>query len=271
MVFLTCAMRRIQRVAAALALVLTLSGVAHAQWLNATYPGTPRTQDGKVDLTSSTPKTPDGKPDLSGVWHTETFKWVSNLPGEGVDVPFLSAAAALYKQRLDTMGAHNPQLYCMPHSVPDAMFVKDFPFKIIQLPRETVVLFEEFHMYWQIYTDGRTLGKDYNPAWLGYMTGKWEGDTFVVEASGFKDGSWLDNKGHPRSESAHIIERFHRLNFGSMDLDVTINDPGMYSKPWNSPTIHFKLSPEDDVMEHLCEYNPDIEHLRIFGDDKTGR
>jgi hypothetical protein len=159
----------------------------------------------------------------------------------------------------------------MPHSVPDAMFVKDFPFKIIQTPRETVVLFEEFHMYWQIYTDGRTLTKDYNPAWLGYLTGKWEGDTLVVEAAGFKDGSWLDNKGHPRTEAAHITERFHRLNFGSMDLDVKINDPGAYSKPWNAPTVHFKLLPEDDVMEHLCEYNPDIDHLRIFGDDKTGR
>src|ERR1700746_2405139 len=98
--FLTSALRRMESVAAGLALMLTVSGAAHAQWLNATYPGIPHTPDGKVDLTAPSPKTPDGKPDLSGVWHTETFKWVQNLPGEGVDVPLLSSAAAVYKKRL---------------------------------------------------------------------------------------------------------------------------------------------------------------------------
>jgi hypothetical protein len=262
---LSSAARQLKRLIAAMTLLLAMTSVAQAQWVNAPVPGVPRTPDGKPDLSAPAPRTPEGKPDLSGVWHTETFRWVQNLPGEGVEVPMLPSAAAVYKQRQATMGAHNPQLYCMPHSVPDAMFVKDFPFKIIQMPRETVVLFEEFHMYWQIFTDGRTLSNDRpNPAWLGYLTGKWEGDTFVVEAAGFKEGSWLDNSGHPRTEQAHITERFRRPNFGSMDLDITIDDPGAYSRPWNAPTVHFKLLPEDEVMEHLCENNRDLEHMNFF-------
>lgn len=267
MAFFTRTSRRMQIVPAALVLMLTICGTARAQWLNATYPGTPHAPDGKPDLLAPAPRMPEGKLDLSGVWHAETFRWVQNLPGEGVDAPMLPAAAALYKRRLETMGAHNPQLYCLPHSVPDAMLVADIPFKIIQTPRETVVLFEEFNQYIQIFTDGRTLSKNPNPAWFGFSTGRWEGDTFVVEVGGFKAGSWLDNKGHPRTESLHVTERFRRLNFGNMDLDVTIDDPGAYSKPWNAPTIHFKLMPEDELIEHLCENNPDIEHLKIFDDN----
>ena len=99
MASLAFAARQLRIVPAALVMVLTFSGAAHAQWLNATYPGIPHTPDGKPDLLAPAPKTPDGKPDLSGVWHTETFKWVANLPGEGVDVPLLSSAAAVYKQR----------------------------------------------------------------------------------------------------------------------------------------------------------------------------
>jgi len=260
---------RMQNLSAVLVLILAASGAAHAQWNNATYPGTPHTPDGKPNLSGPVPKTPEGKPDLSGVWHTESFRWVKNLPGEGVDVPMVPSAAALYKQRVETMGEHNPQLYCMPHSVPDAMLVADIPFKIIQTPRETVVLFEEFNQYIQIFTDGRTLAKDPNPAWFGFSSGKWEGDTFVVEVGGFKEGSWLDNVGHPRTEQLHLTERFRRLNFGNMDLDVTINDPGAYVKPWNAPTIHFKLMPEDELIEHLCENNRDIEHENFFGDKQS--
>jgi hypothetical protein len=129
-----------------------------------------------------------------------------------------------------------------------------------------VVLFEEFNQYIQIFTDGRKLDKDPNPAWFGYSSGKWEGDIFVVNVGGFKDGSWLDNKGHPRTEMLHLTERFRRLNFGNMDLDVTVEDPGAYQKPWNAPTIHFKLMPEDELIEHLCENNRDIEHMKIYGD-----
>ena len=217
------------------------------------FPETPRTQDGKPNLLAPTPRAPDGQPELSGIWHADSYRYVGNLAGEGIDVPMRPSAAALYKQRQNRWGADNPQLHCLPHSVPDAMLVSDIPFKIIQTLRETVVLYEEFNQHRQIFTDGRTLPEDPNPSWFGYSVGKWEGGTFVVEVAGFKEGSWLDNGGHPHTEALHITERYRRPNFGSLDLDVTVNDPGAYLKPWNAATIHFKLLPDTELIEHLRE------------------
>jgi hypothetical protein len=260
---------QIQNLLAVLLLILATSVAAQAQWEKATYPGTPHAPDGKPDVNAPAPRLPDGKIDLSGVWHAINFSWVHSLPGEGVDVPMVPAAAALYKERLANMGEHNPQLYCLPHSIPDAELVADIPFKFIVTPHEIVQIFEEFNQYRQIYTDGRTLSKDPNPAWFGYSSGRWEGDVFIVEVGGFKEGSWLDNVGHPRSEQAHITERYRRLNFGSMELDVTVDDPASYLKPWKVPTVHLKLMPENDLIEHLCENNRDIAHENVFT-DKTG-
>lgn len=261
MAILTGAAKQLHLTLVALALVLVTGGVARAQWLSLPLPGTPRTPDGKPNLMAPAPQTADGKPDLSGIWHAADNSAVENLAGEGVDVPMLPAAAALYKHRQETLGQDKPQLHCMPHGVPDAMLVSMIPFKIVQTPRETVILYEEFNQYRQIFTDGRKLPEDPNPAWFGFSVGRWEGDTFVVEVGGFKQGTWLDNGGHPHTEMLHITERYRRLNFGSLDLDVAINDPGAYPKPWKSATIHFKLLPDTELLEHLCENNRDVEHL----------
>lgn len=261
MVFLASGAKRAQISLLVLAAVFMVTGVARAQWLNIPLPGTPRTPDGKPNLTAPAPKTVDGKPDLSGIWHAADNSFVENLAGDGVDIPMLPAAAALYKQRQATLGQDKPQLHCMPHGVPDAMLVSMIPFKIIQTPRETVVLYEEFNQYRQIFTDGRTLPQDPNPAWFGYSVGKWEGDTFVVDVAGFKEGTWLDNGGHPHTEQLQITERYRRLNFGSLDLDVAVNDPGAYPKAWKSATIHFKLLPDTELLEHLCENEKDAGHL----------
>ena len=128
----------------------------------------------------------------------------------GTEAPMLPWAAELYKRRVDTMGYDRPGRYCMPHGVPDAMTVAGLPFKILQMPGVTVVLFEEFHKYRQMHTDGRQLPVDPDPAWYGYSVGRWEGDTFVVDTSGFKEGSWLDNDGHPHTESLRTTERYRR-------------------------------------------------------------
>lgn len=254
------AARRWQCSLLAVAMIFAMAGAARAQWLNIPLPGTPRTPDGKPNLMAPAPKTPDGKPDLSGIWHAADNGAVENLAGEGGAVPMLPWAEAVYKQRLATLGQDKPQLHCMPHGVPDAMLVSMIPFKIVQTPRETVVLYEEFNQYRQILTDGRKLPEDPNPAWFGYSVGSWEGDTFVVEVGGFKEGTWLDNGGHPHTESLHITERYRRPNFGSLDLDVAINDPKAYSKPWKSLTIHFKLLPDTELLEHLCENERDAAH-----------
>jgi hypothetical protein len=263
MAFPTGPSKRLKISIAALAMLFAMAGAASAQWLNIPLPGTPRTPDGKPNLVAPAPKTPDGKPDLSGIWHTEDNRYVDNIAGQGVNIPMLPAAAALYKHRQETLGADKPQLHCMPHGVPDAMLVSGLPFKIVQTPRETIVLFEEFNQYRQIFTDGRKLPEDPNPAWLGYSVGKWEGDTFVTDVAGFKEGTWLDNGGHPHTDALQLTERYRRPNFGNLELEVAVTDPGAYPKPWKSATIHFKLLPDTELIEHLCENEKDAEHLQI--------
>jgi hypothetical protein len=260
MTFLTNAAKRLQVSIISMAMLFVMAGSASAQWLTLPLPGTPRTPDGKPNLTAPAPRTADGKPDLSGIWHADG-RFLDNLAGDGVDVPMYPSAAALYKQRMDTLGRDKPQLHCMPHGVPDAMLVNAIPFKIVQTPGELVVLYEEFNVYRQIFTDGRSLPKDPNPTWYGYSIGRWEGNTFVVETAGFKEGTWLDNGGHPHTDALHLTERFRRPNFGSLEMDVAIDDSKAYPKPWKSVTIHFKLLPDTELLEHLCENEKDAEHL----------
>jgi hypothetical protein len=244
-----------------IAILFVIAGPAPAQWVNLPLPGTPRTPDGKPDLTAPVPKTPDGKPDLSGLWTADSGKYLNNLAGEGAEVPMQPWAAAVYKERFDSLGYNKPQVRCLPHGIPDAMLVPGYPFKIVQTPSETMVLEEEFNQYRQIFTDGRKLPVDPNPAWFGYSIAKWEGDTFVVETAGFNDGSWLDNGGHPHTDALHLTERFRRRNFGSLELEVGVDDSKAYTKPWKSQIVHFKLLPDTELIEHLCENEKDASHM----------
>ncbi len=246
----------------ALALVCTTGGTAVAQWLSLPLPGTPRTPDGKPNLNAPAPRTADGKPDLSGIWGAESYRFVNNLLPDGAEAPMLPWAAELYKRRVDTLGYDVPMTFCMPHGVPDAMLVAGHPFKIIQTPGVTVHLYEEFHKYRQVFTDGRQLPVDPDPAWYGYSVGRWEGETFVVDSAGFKEGSWLDNRGHPHTDALRTTERFRRINFGYMELEVTVDDSKAYSRPWTSQIIRLFLKPDTEVLEHLCENNRDLERLR---------
>ena len=183
----------------------------------------PRTPNGKPNLNAPTPHTSDGKPDLSGIWKADTMRYNDNLLPEGTEAPMLPWAAELYKHRVATHGYDRPMTYCLPHGVPDNMTVAGLPFKMIQTPRATVVLFEEFHVYRQIHTDGRPLPVDPDPAWYGYSIGRWEGDAFVAQTAGFKgvvgdnsrEGSWLDNNGHPHTDALQLTERYHRTNLGT--------------------------------------------------------
>jgi hypothetical protein len=251
-------------VAALTFLISAMAGTAAAQWLSIPLPGTPRAPDGKPNLNAAAPRAADGKPDLSGIWSADNMRWNENLAPAGTDAPMLPATAELYKHRVDTLGWDRPETYCMPHGVPDAMTVSGLPFKILQMPGVTVLLFEEFHKYRQIHTDGRKLPVDPDPAWYGYSIGRWEGDSFVVETAGFKEGSWLDNTGHPHTDALRTTERFRRVNFGHMEVDVTIEDPKAYSRPWKSDTMRFTLKPDTELLEHLCENNRDLPVLERY-------
>ena len=134
------------------------------------------------------------------------------------------------------------------------------PIKIVQSPRLTLLLYEQFTNFRQIFTDGRALPADANPAWFGYSVGKWEGDTFVAETRGFNDQSWLDDTGHPHSEALHTVERFRRRNVGHMDVEVTIDDPQLYTRPW-SATFQFELIPDSDLIEKFCDNEKDQVHM----------
>jgi hypothetical protein len=243
-------------------LALVAAAPAFAQWLNYPTPGIPRTPDGKPNLSAPAPKAADGKPDLSGLWKAPNGKYLFDLAADlkPEDAPFQPWAAAVYKQRVETLGKDRPSGWCIPHGVPDSMAVAGYPFKILQLPGMVVMLFEEMNHYRQIFTDGRALPKDPQPTWLGYSVGHWEGDAFVVESSGFHEETWLDDPGHPHTAALRITERFRRPDFGHLEMQVTIDDPGAYTKPWGAKEI-FNYFPDTEILENICENEKDLKHL----------
>jgi hypothetical protein len=272
-----------------LLLFALLSTGAQAQWLNFPTPGTPRTRDGKPNLSAPAPRAADGKPDLSGVWHAQTTSVAEmkrlfggglvdaaitlSVPGMEIDTiskyavnilldfkpeetPMRPEAAELFRRRAAGGDARE---VCLPIGLPTAGLVSE-PNKIVQSPRLTVILYESDGTHRQIYTDGRELPKEVaQPSWLGYSAGKWDHDTLVVETAGFNDKTWLDLFGHPHSEALRMVERYHRRDFGHLDVEMTFDDPQMYTKPF---TIKFteELWADSDIFENYCENEKDRAH-----------
>lgn len=253
----------------------------HAQWLQRD-PRTPRGRDGKPILTAPAPRV-NGKPDFSGVWESTrpTLAALRSFSGEAdplrvqidqFDVgdikrnvflgmkreeePLTQAGLAVLSKRATE---HPPQVHCLPQGVPGVMMV--YAFKIVQTPRELIVIGESPDPPRQIYIDGRGLPKDPDPTWMGYSAGKWEGDTLVVQTTGFKEESWIDNVGHPRSEKMLITERFRRRDFGHIDLEIRYEDAKYYTRPFTNK-VTFNLIPDSDIIEFVCTENEkDVQHL----------
>jgi len=229
-----------------------------AQWLDFKTPGIPRTADGTPDLSAPAPKMPDGKPDLSGVWeHLNSRTTAYYL--DGVDIPWQPWAEALFKERTDDNQKDNPESRCLPRGVPkaDAFDIH----KIIQTPVLIAILYEYGTTYRQIFTDGRKLPVDPNPTWMGYSVGHWEGDTLVVESNGFNGHAWLSGRGNPTTDAMLLRERFRRRDFGHMDIQITIDDPKAYTKPWTAE-LHPELIPDTELLEFVCNENErDLRHL----------
>ena len=249
----------------AMTTALLMSFAASAQWLNYPTAGIPRTPDGKPNLAAPAPKTADGKPDLSGIWMAEDQKYFMNLATglKPEEIPLQPWAKALQQQREDNVHGDDPLARCLPHGVPRINTNGIFPFKIIQTPGLVVILYEQLNLFRQIFMDGRTLAKDVNPTWLGYSTGKWEGDTLVVETSGFNDKTWLDTeKGHPATEALRVTERWRRTDFGNMEVRATIDDPKAYTKPRTTTTQRMHLQLGTEILEFICNENEkDISHM----------
>jgi hypothetical protein len=242
-----------------------LASALSAQWLNYPTKGIPRTADGKPNLEAPAPRASDGKPDLSGVWEADGQTYFFDLaaglkPEDVVPQPW---AKALQQKYEDNLHADDPLAHCLPHDLPRINTNGLFPFKIVQTPGLVVILYEQLNQFRQIFMDGRTLAKDLNPTWLGYSTGRWDGDTLVVDSRGFNGKAWLDTqKGHPASEELHVTERFRRKNFGTLDVVATIDDPKAYAKPWTTTTQKMFLQLDTDLLEFICgENEKDAPHM----------
>ena len=155
-------------------------------------------------------------------------------------------------QQRQKSGQDLPTAYCQPSSLPAALLVLEF--KMIQASRQIVVLPGNGDPARQIYIDGRSLPEDPEPSWMGSSVGRWQGETLVVDTTGFKESAWLDGFGHPRSEAMHITERYRRRDFGNMDLELTFDDPKYYTRPFGFKTA-LTLLPDTDVLEYVCMEN----------------
>jgi len=263
-----------------LVLLALVSTGALAQWLNYPTPGTPRTRDGRPNLAAPAPRAANGKPDLSGVWHVDPTPMAeqkrlygpgldqTSLPGmepdsiskyalnilidfKPEDSPMRPEAATILRNRSQL---DRPSLHCLPWSIPTSTLFSPVH-KIVQTPGLIVMMLEvDSGATRQIYTDGRKLPVDPEPAWYGYSVGKWDGDTLVVETAGFNDKSWLDSMGHPHSTAMRVTERYRRRDFGHMDVETTIDDPKMYTRPFTIKVTQL-LQPDTDILEYLCTEN----------------
>jgi hypothetical protein len=254
---------------ATLILTFILAAPSYGQWLNYPTPGIPRTPGGKPDLTAPAPKTAAGKPDLSGIWQPD---WQTNTGGSSnlnlaADLKpdeIQPWAEALYRQRSQNFIKDHPFFHCLPGIGPATTLGMLGSYKIQQTPGVIAFLPEGDHgpgMYRQVFIDGRELPKDPNPTWQGYSVGHWEGDTLVVESSGFNDRTWLDGGGHPHSDALHVSERFHRRDFGHMELKMTFEDSKVYTRPWTI-SMDVVLTPDTELLEYVCGENErDISHL----------
>jgi hypothetical protein len=231
---------------------------ATAQWLNVPTKGLPRTKDGKPDLSAPAPRKPDGKPDLSGVWagDSRNDKYHQNLAADFKrgEFPIRPWAEALTKERMTGAYSEWPSTHCLPTGVPLFDSMLRYPYKVIQEPDLVVIFREERSEYRQIFLDGRQPEADPNPTWLGYSVGRWDRDALVVDTTGFNAKTWLDLTGHPSTEALHLTERFHRRDYGHLDIQLTIDDPKAYTQPW-TVTESWEISPGTELLEFVCNEN----------------
>jgi hypothetical protein len=250
-------------------------GVARGQWLHYPTPDVPRTADGKPNLSAPAPKLPDGKPDFSGIWLTATrfpctpgreggfFDCGLELPISPLAVnvgtaipgglPYQPWAAALVKQRVADSSKDDPHVRCLPDNPPRPYGLPHLT-KAVHTPRLLVLLNEVNAMYRQIFIDGRPLPTDLNPSWNGYSTAAWEGDTLVVHTIGFRDGLWLDTSGSPMTDAAKMTERIRRPKFGRLEVEITVDDPKAYTRPW-TVSMPQAITLDTELIDEFCLEN----------------
>ncbi|MGA2712476.1 MAG: hypothetical protein ABSG41_05150 [Bryobacteraceae bacterium] len=255
-----------------------------AQWPDYPTPGVPKTPDGKPKLDAPAPRTADGKPDLSGIW--ENVRGNSGRPPHGFPpadappptpppppsagppaatffnigagfkdgLPLKPWAAELLKKRMAENSKDNPDAHCLPIGLMQ-LHEHPQPRKIIQTPGVILIVYEANSGLRQIFMDGRPLPpKNVQPWWYGYSIGHWEGDTLVVETTGFRDDVWLDVNGSPMTNAGKMIEKFRRPDYGKLEVEVTIDDPSAYTKPF-TVNVSQQIMLNTDLIEFICSEN----------------
>ena len=191
------------------------------------------------------PRLPDGNPDLSGLW------LVGNdpFPEEADPLPW---AKELFDERVANNSRYHPHNYCLPGSPPIAWAVAPFMAKFVHKNDLLVILLEDVPGFRQVFIDGREHPEWPNPSWMGHSIAHWEDDVLVVDTVGFNDRGWM--KRYPRSEELHIIEYYKRTEYGRLEVDLIIEDPKVFKKPWRQSMV-FDLAPQEELMEYVCENN----------------
>jgi hypothetical protein len=271
-----------------------------AQWLKYPTAGVPHKTDGHVDMFAPAPRMPDGKPDFSGIWTTgEPFDRrghglsspkdlppptdpksfpAAQTPGDptaiigsrqmaniGIDIPgglpYQPWLAALTKVRTDNLAKDDPHIRCLPDNFLRAYGMPHL-LKFVHKPGILVVLNEVDAGYRQVFTDARPLPQDPNPSWQGYSSGKWSGDTLIIDTIGLRDDTWIDWNGSVLTEAAKVQERIRRPDFGHLEIEVTVDDPKAYTKPW---TVQLKqrIVVDTEIVDEICaEGEQSLKHMK---------
>lgn len=245
-----------------------------AQWF--TYPmrDIPRLASGGVDAVAPAPRTPDGRPDFSGVWLAGNHLPCPPLMRDGADciekiplsahardigtgvaggLPLRPWAADVRRARTETDTRDDPHTKCLPSNVPRNYTLPHYQ-KFFQVPGVLVMLNEFNATFRQIFLDGRSLPPDPQPSWSGYSTARWEGDALVVDTTGLRDDLWLDMLGTPVTGAARLTERITRPTFGRLMVDLTVDDPKAYTRPW-SVTVKHEIMLDTELIEFVCLEN----------------
>jgi hypothetical protein len=249
--------------------IFAAQGVGFGQWIHYPTAGVPRKADGTPDLTAPAPRLPDGKPDFSGIWHAATINQCEPETGRfcGLEIggsplalnigqdlpsglPYQPWAAALVKQRFSK---DDPHVRCLPDNPPRTWGMPHLT-KAIHTPRLLVLLYEVNAMYRQIFIDGRSLPEDRNPSWNGYSTAAWEGDTLVIRTAGFRDDLWIDMSGAPMTSAATMTERLRRPSYGTLEVEITVDDPKAYTRPWTA-SIKQAIMLDTELIDEICLEN----------------
>ena len=229
-----------------------------AQWLNYPTPGVPRTADGKPHLSAPAPRTADGKPDLSGLWQRIESQYSENIAADLKPGEVQPWAETLVQRRREDLSKEHMSVECLPWG-PNYSNSGHMA-KIVQTP-SLIVMLDEGLTYRQIFMDGRKLETDPNPSWMGYSVGHWDGNTLVVESFGYNDRTWLDHTGHPHTTALRMTERYRRPDFGHLQIEITLNDPSVYARPW-TVALNAALAADTELLEDVC--NEDNSHRQHY-------